>query len=670
MRQIEPAATRFFNNAGRSRNSEAGLAVHDLSAPRTMPGAERRRFLRFCPCLAAVRVTAAVLVVAAASLVLDRPAFAADETFWSATLNLKQVATGSLGCQNGTVGNNSVRCSVSSVLSDDDFIVNGVTYGVQILRYDFTDATLLYFSVNPAPPDNAFDGLRLHAGSTAFNFADATALPNFAGITYYWFTTLSWSLGDDIPVRITGSVVTATLEPFRTPVESGDSLSFRFDLKLSERVWVPFADMRDRAFDVTNGTILKAMRVDLKSRYHKGRWRSFSDHWRMTVEATDTDADVSVSLLPKACGERGAVCSRNGAPLGAGATLDLTPPMHPSVSIADATGKESDGYIAFDITLSNPTDFYVEVYFKTTDEGTATLGTDYRKVDGWFVFVPGETTKQMHVSLIDDEVDDDGETVFVQITEAQQVDPYSDLEYERLLDIDNDKATGTINNADALPRALLARFGRTAAVHVVEHVEERMQAPREPGFRGRFAGRELQRGMERDIALDFFREFGGMAGTGPAGGAFHDPLSGPPVAGLPASLATPGLAGGGGRLAAGIGPLGGTAGPLGSGSLAQGGLGGGGLLQSAFGGGDVLTGSAFALNRETRDGGILSFWSRGAQSSFDGREGALALDGAVRTTMFGADYAKGAMVMGLSLAHSRGLGGYDGVSAGAARPRR
>ena len=424
--------------------------------------------------------------------------------------------------------------------------------------------------------------------------------------------------------------------------------------------------MRDHAFDVTNGTILKAMRVDLKSRYHKGRWRSFSDHWRMTVEATDTDADVSVSLPRKACGERGAVCSRNGARLLTGATLDLTPPMHPSVSIADATGKESDGYIAFDITLSNPTDFYVEVYFKTTDEGTATLGTDYRKVDGWFVFVPGETTKQMHVSLIDDEVDDDGETVFVQVTEAQQVDPYSDLEYERLLAIDDDKATGTINNADALPRALLARFGRTAAVHVVEHVEERMQAPRQPGFRGRFAGRELQRGMERDIALDFFRELGGMPGTGPVGGAFHGPLSGPPVAGLPASLAMPGLAGGGGRLAAGIGPLGGTAGPLGSGSLAHGGLGGGGLLQSAFGGGDVLTGSAFALNRETRDGGILSFWSRGAQSSFNGREGALALDGAVRTTMFGADYAKGAMVMGLSLAHSRGLGGYDGVSAGRA----
>ena len=81
---------------------------------------------------------------------------------------------------------------------------------------------------------------------------------------------------------------------------------------------------------------------------------------------------------------------------------------------------------------------------------------------------------------------------------------------ERLTD---DEATGTIENRDPLPKALLARFGRTAAVHVVEHVEERLQAPREPGFRGRFAGRELRRGMERDIAPNFLQRLGGTAGA-------------------------------------------------------------------------------------------------------------------------------------------------------------
>ena len=77
----------------------------------------------------------------------------------------------------------------------------------------------------------------------------------------------------------------------------------------------------------------------------------------------------------------------------------------------------------------------------------------------------------------------------------------------------------------------------------------------------------------------------------------------------------------------------------------------------------MLTGSGFALNREAA-GGTLSFWSGGAQSSFAGSDGDLALDGDVRTTMFGADYRRGPLVTGLSLAHSRGLGGFAGADAG------
>ena len=105
------------------------------------------------------------------------------------------------------------------------------------------------------------------------------------------------------------------------------------------------------------------------------------------------------------------------------------------------------------------------------------------------------------------------------------------------------------------------------------------------------------------------------------------------------------------------------AGPAGGPSRPHGGLNGGGFLQMGLGGGDLLTGSDFAMNRESR-GGILSFWSRGAQSRFSGREGALSLGGDVRTTMFGADYARGPVVAGLSLSNSRGLGEYAGVAGG------
>ena len=97
---------------------------------------------------------------------------------------------------------------------------------------------------------------------------------------------------------------------------------------------------------------------------------------------------------------------------------------------------------------------------------------------------------------------------------------------------------------------------------------------------------------------------------------------------------------------------------------------GGGLQHDAgfglsMGGRDqVLQGSGFALNRATSSGGVLSFWSRSAQSSFYGQDGALALNGDVRSTMFGADYSKGRMITGVSLSHSRGLGSYAGVDTG------
>ena len=51
-----------------------------------------------------------------------------------------------------------------------------------------------------------------------------------------------------------------------------------------------------------------------------------------------------------------------------------------------------------------------------------------------------------------------------------------------------------------------------------------MAAPRQPGFRARFAGRELQPGSERDFALGFLTQVAQPMGMGPAGAA---PMGGP-----------------------------------------------------------------------------------------------------------------------------------------------
>ena len=65
----------------------------------------------------------------------------------------------------------------------------------------------------------------------------------------------------------------------------------------------------------------------------------------------------------------------------------------------------------------------------------------------------------------------------------------------------------------------------------------------------------------------------------------------------------------------------GPADPMGAAAVLHGGLDRGGHLGMGLGGANLLTGSAFEFNHEKRRGGILSFWSRGAQSQFAGREG-------------------------------------------------
>ena len=343
------------------------------------------------------------------------------------------------------------------------------------------------------------------------------------------------------------------------------------------------------------------------------------------------------------------------------------------IAVADAHVEEDDGAVlAFAVTLSRAASRALTVDYATSD-GSAQAGVDYTAASGTLTFQAGESSKTIEVGVLDDAHDEGEETLTLRLSSAS-----GGL-------LTDGEATGTIENRDPLPRALLARFGRTAAVHVVEHVEERLQAPREPGFRGRFAGRELRRGMERDLALNFLRQLGGASGVHPAGMARHGAMAGSPAVGA-APMGTPGPGGGGALMMGGGGPMSGAAGmaggaaslqtpgfgaagmggaaPLGAGPAGgPSGPHGGGFLQMGLGGGDLLTGSDFAMNRESR-GGILSFWSRGAQSRFSGREGALSLGGDVRTTMFGADYARGPVVAGLSLSNSRGLGHYAGAAGG------
>ena len=90
------------------------------------------------------------------------------------------------------------------------------------------------------------------------------------------------------------------------------------------------------------------------------------------------------------------------------------------------------------------------------------------------------------------------------------------------------KGTGTIENHDALPIALVVRFGRAMGSHVVEQVEQRMAAPRSPGLDGSIGGMPL-RGGGMHVATNrqgyAGRERTAQGRTQPQGGGRAGPMN-------------------------------------------------------------------------------------------------------------------------------------------------
>ena len=316
----------------------------------------------------------------------------------------------------------------------------------------------------------------------------------------------------------------------------------------------------------------------------------------------------------------------------------------PGLSVADARAEEGAGAaVEFAVRLGLAATQTVTVNYATAD-GTALAGQDYTAASGTLTFAAGESSKTVSVAVLDDAHDEGEETFTLRLSNASGAW------------LEDAEATGTIENTDLMPAALLARFGRATAEQVVDQVEERMGASREGGFRARLAGREYQPGMEGDFARGFLSSFAPM-GTG-AHAAAGAGLGAAPAAGSH-------LAGAFGADTSGTGGMAATGGATDvTGRQQPGASGGGGLFGALAPGGDLLSSSGFELNRASH-GGMLSLWSRTSRSYFAGMEEALSLNGDVRTTMFGADWARGPLTVGLSVGHTRGLGGYAGASGGA-----
>ena len=201
------------------------------------------------------------------------------------------------------------------------------------------------------------------------------------------------------------------------------------------------------------------------------------------------------------CNNSGAICTHDGRKLSHSTTESVEGPA--GISISDARVQEAAGVVlAFTVTLSRTTGADVTVDYETSD-GTAEAGADYTATNGTLTIGAGSRSASIDVPVLDDAHDDDDETLTLTLTLSNPTNAV----------LDDATATRTIDHNDAMPRALMARFGRTAAVHVIDQIEERIKAPRRPGFDGRIAGRNIDRNIGRDFALGFLQQLGGGAGA-------------------------------------------------------------------------------------------------------------------------------------------------------------
>ena len=316
-----------------------------------------------------------------------------------------------------------------------------------------------------------------------------------------------------------------------------------------------------------------------------------------------------------------------------------------TLSVADVREKEGKGYMTFTATLERngtPVGLDTPVLFRvrtrettpvSAREGDDYLLHDYRALDQEIRIWPGRKSATFWVRVWDDSHDEGDERFEVVLSEV------------RGADVGDGVAVGTIRNDDPMPAAWLSRFGRTVAQQALDGIAGRMAAPRIPGVHGTIAGQALGLSTGSRQAFDLDRVGASASGeTGPGNDTVVVGGVGFAGSGLPAQSNAARTFG----AANDNGPVSGFGSDQTRTMTVQ----------------EALLGSSFAATGQPdAQGGSFAFWGRVAQATFDGREGAFALDGEMTTAMLGTDYARDHWLLGVTLLQSTGTGGYDDQDA-------
>ena len=323
------------------------------------------------------------------------------------------------------------------------------------------------------------------------------------------------------------------------------------------------------------------------------------------------------------------------------------------LSVADARVQGKSSVLAFTVSLDRTRDVAVRVDYATED-GSARAGEDYTPVSGTLTIEAGGRERTVEVPVLPALHVTGERTLTLRLSNAVSAV------------IDDGVATGVIVRESELPKAWLARFGRTASDHAAQAIARRLEAGQRE-TQVTVAGRRVD-----GLSVD-----GLLLGVLPSGGwrpasAVEDmatrlaapalAASGAPFGGVDADPGTTGLR---------AGTWGGAPGALDRESFADAGQ----TLRRAVlpdfgfrlpGAEEALMGTSFYVEHGAQQdvgGGTWAAWGDVAATRFEGDAGGLALNGDVVTGTAGLDRQWRAVLVGLALSRSSGEGGY-GTGAG------
>ena len=140
----------------------------------------------------------------------------------------------------------------------------------------------------------------------------------------------------------------------------------------------------------------------------------------LTIPAGQTCVSFQVGLTDDNAAEGNetfavTLSNPNGATVGDGEGVGTIENCEPTISISDASGRECDGPLTFEVCLSEVTDEDVTVAYATSDS-SATAGSDYTAASGTVTIPAGQTCVSFQVGLTDDNAAEGNETFAVTLS--------------------------------------------------------------------------------------------------------------------------------------------------------------------------------------------------------------------------------------------------------------